>query len=176
MKYAEIVLDTGATPRQPMVTYHGPGTLASQLATARRRTGELRGDGFDVIRVKVEAAPSNEGVPRSAAAAAALGTGCYFEHHVKLDLPGESEVELVRRIGARHGGHVSRNARRRLHGGRHQRFLTQRCAPVGREEARSRLSALLDELADAGHRVIEVEEEFVVYDDNPGLDRGWGRS
>lgn len=173
MKYTKILLDRGETAQQPMLTYHGSGMLPAQLALAWRRTGELRGGGFDVVRVKVEAAPWNEDVPRNAAEALALAPGCYFEHHVKLVLAGDAEVDAVRGIGARHAGHLSRNARRGVHGGRHERFLTQRCRLVGRPEAGRRLQALLGALERAGHRVIEVEEEFVVHDDNPGLDRGW---
>jgi hypothetical protein len=173
MKYAMILLDRGATPQQPMLTYHGPGMLPAQLVLARRRVGELYGAGFDVVRVKVEAAPWNEDVPQSAAEASALVPGCYFEHHVKLALADDAEVDAVRRIGARHAGHVSRNARRGLHGGRHERFLTQRCRLAGHPDARRRLEALLDALARGRHHVVEVEEEFVVHDDNPRLDHGW---
>jgi len=173
MKYARILLDRGVTPQQPMFTYHGSGVLPAQLALAQQSVRELRADGFDVMRVKVEAAPWNEDVPRSAAEASALMPECYFEHHVKLALAGDAEVDAVRRIGTRHAGHVSRNARRGLHGGTHERFLTQRCRLAGRPEAHRRLEALVDELARAGHHVIEVEEEFVVHDDNPGLDHGW---
>lgn len=92
---------------------------------------------------------------------------------MKLVLAGDAEADAVRRIGARHAGHLSRNARRGVHGGRHERFLTQRCRLAGRPEAGRRLQALLGALERAGHRIIEVEEEFVVHDDNPGLDRGW---
>jgi hypothetical protein len=174
MKYARILLDRGAAvQQQPMLTYHGPGRLSSQLVLARRRVGDLRGGGFDVVRVKVEAAPWYEVVPQNAAEAAALMPGCYFEHHVKLALADDAEVDAVRRIGTRHAGHVSRNARRGLREGRHERFVTQRCRLVGRPEAHQRLEALLGALARAGHQVIEVEEEFVVHDDNPGLDHGW---
>lgn len=173
MKYTKILLDRGRTPRQPMLTYHGSGTLPAQRESAREWVARLHGDGFDVARVKVEAAPWNEDVPRSAEQARALPPECYFEHHVKLVLADEAEVDAVRRIGARHAGHVSRNARRVLDGGRHQRFVTQRFALVGRPEAHRRLEALLAELAGAGHHAVEVEEEFVVHDDNPGLDRGW---
>jgi len=173
LKYATILLDRGATPQQPMLTSHGSGILPTQLVLARRRAGELHGDGFDVVRVKVEAAPWNEDVPQSAAEASALMPGCYFEHHVKLVLADDAEVDAVRRIGARHAGHVSRNARRGLHGGQHERFLTQRCRLVGRPEAHRRLEDLLDALVRAGHHIIEVEEEFVVHDDNPALDHGW---
>lgn len=173
LKYAKILLDQGVAPEQPMLTYHGPGTLPGQLALARQQAGELRAGGFGVVRVKIEAAPWNEEVPQTGEEASALMPGCYFEHHVKLILAGDAEADVVRRTGALHAGHLSRNARRGLRGGRHERFLTQRCQLVGRPEARRRLEALLGALALAGHRVIEVEEEFVVHDDNPGLDRGW---
>jgi hypothetical protein len=124
-------------------------------------------------RAPLAAAPWNEDVPRSAAEASALMPGCYFEHHVKLVLADDAEVDAVRRIGTRHAGHVSRNARRGLHGGRHERFLTRRCRLAGHPGACRRLEALPGALAQQGHHVIEVEEEFVVHDDNPGLDRGW---
>ena len=173
MKYARILLDRGTTAQQPMLTYHGSGKLSPQLVLARRRVGDLHGDGFDVVRVKVEAAPWNEDVPQSAAEAAALMPECYFEHHVKLALADDAEVDAVRWIGSRHAGHVSRNARRGPREGRHERFVTQRCRLIGRPEAHRRLEALLGALARAGHQVIEVEEEFVVHDDRPGLDSGW---
>jgi len=173
MKYTRILLDRGVTPQQPMLTYPGSGMLPAQLVLARRRAGELREDGFGVVRVKVEAAPWNDDIPQSAEEASALTSGSYFEHHVKLVLADDAEVDAVRRIGTRHAAHVSRNARRGLLGGRHQRFLTQRCWLVGRPEAHRRLEVLLDALVQAGHHVIEVEEEFVVHDDNPGLDHGW---
>lgn len=99
--------------------------------------------------------------------------GCYFEHHVKLALPDETEMAAVRALAERHTAHVSRNARRDLGDRGHERFVTQRCRGVGRTEARRRLDALLDALATAGFKAVEVEEEFVVHDDHPALDSGW---
>lgn len=173
LKYARILLDQGVNPQQPMLSYSGEGTLPERLALSERRSGELREAGFEVVRVKIEAAPWNRDVPQSAAEASELSAGCYFEHHVKLLLADDAEAEAVRRIGTRHAGHVSRNGRRVLSDSRHERFLTQRCRLVGRPEARRRLDALLDDLQRADHQVIEIEEEFVVHDDNLGLDRGW---
>jgi hypothetical protein len=173
MKYTRIVLDRGRTPDQPMLTAVGRGTLAEQRAAAVRHVGRLRGGGFDVVRVKIEAAPWNEDVPRTAGEAESLPEDCYFEHHVKLVLAGEHETAAVRELSERHGAHVSRNARRVLNGGSHERFVTQRCRRVGRQSARDRLEALLKALADGGFSPVEVEEEFVVHDDNPSVDVGW---
>lgn len=173
MKYARILFDQGETSHQPMFNYHASGMLPAQLVVAERWVGELRGDGFDVLRVKVEAALWNEGVPRNDAEASALMPGCYFENHVKLAITDDAEVDAVRRIGARHAEHLSWNARHDVCGETRERFVTQRCRLVGRPEAHRRMEALLRELVADEHRIIETEEEFVVHDDNPGLDKGW---
>ncbi|MDX3517379.1 hypothetical protein [Streptomyces scabiei] len=176
VKYTRIVLDRGAVPDQPMLTVRGEGSLSAQRAAASGWVGRLGAEGFAVARVKIEAAPWNEDVPLTAAQARALPPGCYFEHHVKLALADDTEVACVRALAGRHAAHVSRNARRAGGGGDghgHERFVTQRCRDVGRPEARRRLDALLDALAEAGFKAVEVEEEFVVHDDRPGLDSGW---
>jgi hypothetical protein len=183
VKYTRIVLDRGATPDQPMLTVRCRGTLSAQRAAASVWAGRLRAEGFEVVRVKIEATPWNGDVPRTAAEARALPPGCYFEHHVKLALADDTEVATVRTLAEHHCAHVSRNARRESgrvdgrQGGRptggHERFVTQRCRDVGRPEARRRLDALLDALVTAGFRAVEVEEEFVVHDDRPALDAGW---
>ncbi|MFJ8108007.1 hypothetical protein [Streptomyces sp. NPDC096132] len=175
MKYTRIVLDRGTSPDQPMLTRRGSGTLAAQRLAARTWVDRLRRDGFEVTRVKVEASPWNGDVPRSRAQADALPPETYyFEHHVKLVLTDHLEhLAAVRELAVRHAAHLSRNARRTLDADRHERFVTQRCRGVGRSEARRRLDALTAALTEAGHRVVEVEEEFVVYDDNPAVDAGW---
>ncbi|MEU0601477.1 hypothetical protein ABZ484_25005 [Streptomyces sp. NPDC006393] len=173
LKYTRIVLDRGRTPDQPMLTRRGEGTLSEQVAAAHQWTERLRGDGFHVTRVKIEAAPWATGVPRTDAEAAALPGDRYFEHHVKLLLPGERQVAAVRALAVPHTAHVSKNARRTSADGTHERFVTQRCRGVGRPEARRRLDALLRALAEAACTVAEVEEEFVVHDDNPAVDAGW---
>ncbi|MFE7794650.1 hypothetical protein [Streptomyces sp. NPDC057460] len=173
LKLTRIVLDRGAMPDQPMLTEQGRGTLAEQRAAARLRSAELRAAGFSVVRVKIEAAPWNEDIPRTADEAAELSPVCHFEHHIKLLLSGEPEVASARAVAERHSAHLSRNARRAARHGRHERFVTQRCRAVGRPEARARLDALLGALAAAGLEVTEIEEEFVVHDDHPAVDAGW---
>ncbi|MFC9756444.1 hypothetical protein [Streptomyces sp. NPDC056921] len=173
LKLTRILLDRGATPDQPMLTERGRGSLSGQRAAAGLRSAELRAAGFAVIRVKIEAAPWNEDIPRTADEAAALSPDCHFEHHVKLLLTGEPQIVVARAVAGRHGARLSRNARRTTGPGRHERFVTQRCHAVGRPEARAELDALLGGLAAAGLEVLEVEEEFVVHDDHPAVDAGW---
>lgn len=173
VKYTRIVLDRGATPYQPMLTVRGHGVLPARREAALALVRRLGADGIDVTRVKIEAAPWNEDVPQTAAEARTLPPGCHFEHHVKLLLADDTEVAAVRALAERDHVHVSRNARRDLGGRGHERFVTQRCHGVGRAEARRRLDALVDSLTTAGFEVVEVEEEYVVHDDRPALDRGW---
>lgn len=169
LKYTRIVLDRGATPDQPMLTLRARGPLDGVAARGRDWAGRLAGDGFTVVRVKVEASPFNAGVPQHDAE---VPPHRYFEHHVKL-LLGTAGIETARRISVRHTAHLSRNARRHGTGGRHERFVTQRCHGCGRPEARRRLDALVAELTAAGLAIAEVEQEYVVLDSNPAVDAGW---
>ncbi|MEU0560636.1 hypothetical protein [Dactylosporangium sp. NPDC006015] len=158
LKYTRIRLDRGGHADQPMLTGRGRGDLAGQRAAAGALVERLRGDGFTVRRVKIEAPPWHPVVPAG-----------YFEHHVKLVLTA-ADIDAARSVAVRHGAHLSRNARRTRDDGRHERFVTQRCHDVDRTGARRRLDALLAELPFVP---VEVEEEYVLVDDNPGLDAGW---
>ncbi|MGN9845223.1 hypothetical protein ACTMTI_44595 [Nonomuraea sp. H19] len=169
-KVTHIVLARGEVPSQPMLTFTGRGTLTGQRVAAAISVARLRDEGFDVVRVKIEAAPWNDDVPASAEAAAAL-SACYFEHHAKVAV--RDDPAALATIAGRHSAHVSRNARRLRADGSHERFVTQRCRNVGLPEARRRFDALLTELRSAGFAVLEAEQEFVVHDDNPGVDNGW---
>ncbi|HEX5204261.1 MAG TPA: hypothetical protein VFW27_30410 [Actinoplanes sp.] len=169
LKYTHIVLDRGVTLDQPMLTLRARGALAGVAAVARDRAERLAGDGFTVVRVKVEASPFNAGVPQHDADAT---PDRYFEHHVKL-VADQAGIDVARRISVRHTAHVSRNARRGDPDGRHERFVTQRCHGCGRPEARRRLDALLADLTAAGLGIVEIEEEYVALDSNPAVDTGW---
>lgn len=170
-KFTHILLDRGDTPSQPMLTVNGSGTLEDLRRLADGWRADLAAAGLDVLRVKIEAAPWNEGVPASDLEAS---DELYFEHHVKVLLPTRDRdaVDVLRWAVSETGARVSSNARRRR--GRHEeRFLTQRCRGVGRATARTRLDALLAVLRDRGYEVLEVEEEYVVHDDALHVDRGW---
>ncbi|MFX0576018.1 hypothetical protein [Nocardia nepalensis] len=73
---------------------------------------EMRDAGFAVVRLKLEVVPWAEGVPETGTAAAELGEGYYFEHHVKLVLDAEEELARLSAIAAGHQAHLSANARR----------------------------------------------------------------
>jgi hypothetical protein len=173
LKCTHIVLPRGRSASQPMLTREGRGTLAGELAEAAALRGALEASGFVVSRVKVEAAPWNGGVPQTDADGAAHPADRYFEHHVKLLLGDGADLGPLAELAQRHGAHLSHNALRRRDDGRQERFVTQRCRGVGRDTAGQRLGALLAELRGRRYDVIDVEEEFVVYDSDLSLDAGW---
>lgn len=173
LKFHHIVLDRGATPSQPMVTRRGRGGLSGELAEAAELGRRLAADGFAVARTKIEAAPWNRDVPGSDDEAASQHGGRHFEHHVKLLLGPDVDLPALASLAQGHGAHLSRNARRVRDDGRQERFVTQRCYGVGRPTAREQLTALLSVLKAGEYSILEVEEEFVIHDDNPGVDAGW---
>ncbi|WP_406288580.1 hypothetical protein [Embleya sp. NBC_00896] len=166
-----IVLARGRTVSQPMLTERATTTLHR----ARERAAELRvalhGDGFTVTRTKIEAAPWHPGVPRTDAEAHALGPELYFEHHVKLILAPDIDLDALAAEVAPHGAHLSRNARRLRADGRTERYVTQRCHRVGDRAAAQASALLVDALGK--HEIASIEREFVVFDDNGTLDDGW---
>ncbi|RYX81890.1 hypothetical protein EON83_21860 [bacterium] len=171
LKCTHIVLERGVTASQPMLTLESEGTLESTLLQAKSLQRDCENDGFRVCRIKLEVAPWNPGVP--ATRAEAHPQERYFEHHIKLLLPNGSDLlSLAQRVGP-HGAHLSRNARRTRDDGQHERFVTQRCYCVGRQEAREAFEALMRDIRALSIPVVETEEEYVVYDSNFALDAGW---
>lgn len=175
VKFSHIELDRGYTPSQPMITIRGSGTLAAQHKLVREWERKLRDVGMHPNRIKIEAAPWNEGIPQSDEDAVGEPVGRYFEHHIKLRLPDASAARLIAltHLVVPHGARLSRNARRQNVDGVQERFVTQRCHHVGRPTARRQLDTLIGALRDDGHEIAEVEQEYVVHDAGHHLDNGW---
>lgn len=159
LKVTHIRLARGRLVSQPMLTL--PDREGHE-----RLVPALRAAGFDPVRVKVETVPwSTE--------PAGPGGG-YYEHHVKLRLPADYDRAALESLVIPHGAHVSWNARRALVGGRHERFVTQRCAgAVGAAGASRACDALIADLAGAGYEIDSEEREFVLYDSDLSVDDGW---
>lgn len=172
VKFVHIVLDRGVHASQPMLTLTGHGSSADQRFLLRAWEDDLRAAGIRPCRSKIEATPWSAGVPGSDEEAVGEPPSRYFEHHVKLLLP-ETEAAGLTDLVAPHGARLSRNARRQRPDGRQERFVTQRCHGVGRTTARQRLDALLAALRAAGHDIVRVEQEYVVFDSDLRLDQGW---
>ncbi len=173
VKCIHILLDRGATPSQPMLTYRDRGTFDAQLGAAHALAKELADAGFVVARFKLEIDADHPGAPQSERDAQRLTASQYFEHHVKLLLHANSDGGQLRELAERHAAHLSRNAFRIRNDGCQERFVTQRCIAVGRGEAQRCLRALLSELRAHHYEILETEEEFTVFDSNENVDAGW---
>ncbi|WP_105971760.1 hypothetical protein [Streptomyces geranii] len=170
LKLTHIVLARGRTPVQPMLTLTGSPSYADESARAREVAALLRADGFEPVRVKIESSPWAPEVPRQP-----CPDERYFEHHVKLRLPSDADLDALAARVVPYGAHLSWNARRVVGGGRWtERFVTQRCRGVDAVGAGRALERLLGELRALDVvEVVGVEREFVLYDSDLSVDDGW---
>lgn len=172
LKFLHILLERGTNISQPMLTRRGRGDFADELEIATALAQALTAEDFAVVRIKIEAAPWNQGVPQSDVEAYLHPADRYFEHHIKLLLQSNRDSPL-RELVQRHSAHLSRNALQTRNDGFGQRFVTQRCIGVGRSTAKKQLQILVDSIESLGYHPIDIESEFVVYDSNLALDKGW---
>lgn len=173
-KFAHIVLARGTHPEQPMVTWRRCDTKLPIVVTeAKHLIAQLNCAAIPVVRLKVEAAPENAGVPQTDVEAAVHDANNYFEHHVKLLRGVTTDRESLVQVCLTHGAHLSRNARRNAAEGLEERFATLRCHGVGWGTAQKRLQQMLAALAALGEQVLEIESEYAVYDSNHELDADW---
>jgi hypothetical protein len=173
-KCVRIVLARGMQVEQPMATWRRDDTvLPDVLAEATERAQDLERAGVAVVRVKIEADPSNDDVPTSDSAALLQGSCNYFEHHVKVRREAAAGYELLLRACLDHAAHLSRNAWRKAAEGFEERFVTLRSYRMGRFASEQQLQRLLAALEGAGEQIIDVESEYTVHDSNLALDAGW---
>lgn len=174
VKCVHIVLSRGESASQPMATWRRGSTVLSAI---RDEADDFATDavrsGFEVTRVKIEAAPGNENLPQTNQDAETEPAANYFEHHIKLDRPREASALKLTELCESHGAHLSRNAFRQTAGDREERFVTLRTYGVGAQNSQRQLAALLDDFAAFRETVIETESEYCVYDSNIALDAGW---
>jgi hypothetical protein len=173
LKFTHIELSRGRVVAQPMLTLRGTGTFAAARAAAEDAAARLCTAGFEVTRLKIEAAPWNEGVPVSDEDAVRLGPGRYFEHHLKLLLASGFDAAALAGAVVPHAAHLSHNVRRLRADGARERFVTQRCRLVGARTAGRRLEMLTSALNAKGYEIAAVEREYVVFDGDESLDEGW---
>lgn len=168
VKCVLIELARGAHPSQPMTSSRHRGELAAVIDEVEALYAQICAGGFAVVRVKLEADASAEGVPRG-------GDG-YDEFHAKLRLPAamaEQERARLVELCAAAGAHLSRNDRERDAAGDATRFVTMRVYGAERAVAVSAFAALVETLAAAGYPVASVKAEYTIYDSRSALDAGW---
>jgi hypothetical protein len=167
-----IELPAGDRPAQPMTGSVHRGELRAVMHDVHALARALLTDGFDVVRTKIEAQPTNLDIPESDADAAHLPHN-YFEYHLQLVIPAGTDLTTLAARCAPHGARLSRNARSRRDDGTEERFATLRVR-AGRATADARAAALASALASATDaRITKRICEYTVYDSDLAIDRGW---
>jgi hypothetical protein len=155
------------------------GTLEDARAEADEDARILSAKGFDVVRKKIEAVATSDGVPHTADDARHSPADRYFEFHLLIDAKSgpisNENVASLRSIAQDMSTRLqqpvplSYNA---LKPG--QRFLNLRARGVGLDDAMVHVRALEGQVAQTGVLgVVKVISEYICFDDNRDLDNGW---
>jgi hypothetical protein len=172
-----LMIDLGTNvPVQPMTCSRITSSFSDAMLEATKLRDVLTKAGFEVTRVKLEAAPWNAGVPESEVQAQKAPSGNYFEHHTKLKLPKTANLKLLEMLCDSNNAHLSRNAFKVFTDGTQERLVTQRHYGLGFASASLRFNAFLEVLKSFDFKVEKTISEYCVFDSNLELDAGWGSS
>ncbi len=131
---------------------------------------------FKVVRLKLEAVAADPGVPQTKEEAAQIPGDTYFEYHLKIKAPVTPENDKILKVLAREltkelGVKVPFSCNNM--GAKTQRFLNARTYGLGYQESFALVERIVDAVCARGFEVSKVIREFVVFDTNKELDRGW---
>jgi hypothetical protein len=155
--------------------YHEGAGVAGPVALMLR-DAEALARHFEVVRLKLEAVYTNEGVPQTDEQARQVPDDTYFEYHLKVDAPVSAENDerlkglardLTRQLNVKTP--FSCNNMRE----KNQRFLNARTYGLGYGSSSAVAERVADAIAREGFTVSKVIREFIVFDTNKDLDRGW---
>ena len=173
VKAIHIELPQGGTPDHLITGSIHQGPFPVVKKEVESLAHELAGAGFHVTRLKIEAMLRNSMVPVSNDDAISRSAASYFEFHVKIAVPREVDLDVLRADCARFGAHLSRNPSSDLGRGVWQRFATVRVHDKGRDGARAYFGEFLQVLRANGYRLSNILHEYTIYDTNASLDDGW---
>ncbi len=167
-----IALPEGQNPVQPMTRQIHRGSIEQVYQQVREVAGALGNQGFSINRMKIEAMAISSGVPQTSDEAKQHSRNNYFEFHLKLKLPLNTDPHLLETLVEKHDAHLSRNnfSQREDYV---ERFVTQRIYTLGKIEAEERFEALLQDFRASGYVFGKTLREYAVFDSNVELDGGW---
>lgn len=168
-----IQLPSGKVPSQPMTAVDTKGTLDSVKAEAYGVVKSLEAAGFPCIRVKIEAAPFNEDLPKTSAESEALPSTMYFEYHVKTLLDAGMQTEALA-VAKAHNAHLSLNAFKTRPDGLLEKFFTKRMYGIGLAEAKVQAQELSNAINGTGTlKELKNVLEYCVFDTDSSIDEDW---
>lgn len=154
-------------------TWH-TGTLAGAKREALKEDLTLRKMGLIPIRTKIEAALATKGIPRTNEHAKAFPKN-YFESHFLFPVRDEADHAALTSLCTERGIALSGILRgpRGLDQG--VRYASFRHYHTGFLYAAAGTKVLIRTLEDLGRYSQKNHSEYVVYDSNPDMDRGWAQ-
>lgn len=168
-----IELEGGQSINQPMFGIRMSSTARTQADNIKALVEAFAQD-FLVKRIKVEAGPHNNNIPQSSDVALNEPDDCYFEHHVAMELKGDTDFDGLKSELAGYHGYLSRNAFKTApQSGEQIRFATQRFSKVTQKEADAKLEKLVNYMKKKQLNVMRIEREYNIFDSNLHLDQGW---
>lgn len=145
--------------------------VAMMLEDAKRLSAH-----FEIARLKLEAVAANPGVPQTDEQARAIPGDTYFEYHIKIKAPATPENdEILKALASQLTDELGVKipfSCNNMHG-KDQRFLNARTYNMGFERSNALVDKIVEAIEAKGFEVSKVIREFIVFDTNKALDKGW---
>jgi hypothetical protein len=152
----------GDHPVQPMLTFWLNGSIDEVTKEVISIKSDMITSGIPIIRTKIEAMPSNEGVPNNCE-----GNG-YFEYHFKVHIDGTTDWNTIAKLIVPYGGHLFYNP--------YNKTLTP-IVTIRRYTSLEDLDKVYVTvkklLENHGYELTAPEKEYSVWDSDVNLDKNW---
>lgn len=138
----------------------------------KRITGNLKQNGWKVVREKIETIPWHPAAPSKKHENPVMPPNCYFESHLNC-LCTEDKLELLKGIAEKHGARRSSNVFKRFEDGSFTIMVTYRNYDTCYEDFKEKLEEIK---ADLAHNSFQLEKEIVefsVFDTKVSHDAAW---
>jgi NTP pyrophosphatase (non-canonical NTP hydrolase) len=126
-----------------------------------RIESELERNGFVVVRKKIETVPWHPAAPQKLGEA--MPENCYFEAHIGCIISSNQKQEL-KEIAESFGGHLSKNAFKKLEDGKFINMLTMRDGKCTLETFNVSVDTMKRVLDDCNIQYEKTIIEFAIYD------------
>ncbi|MFO0662156.1 MAG: hypothetical protein U0165_20330 [Polyangiaceae bacterium] len=155
------------------------GSLDDAKQVAHEDAEMLRKAGFEVIREKIEAVATSDGVPKTQEEANVSARDRYFEFHILIESTGwalaDDDMVRLRGISSELSQRWSRPVPLSYNAFKPgQRFLNVRAQGVGLDDAMKKVEGIEWAIRETGTlHVVKVISEYICSDTFRELDRGW---
>lgn len=148
------------------------GNNSSVYAEMQRISNALVGQGFNVVREKIETVPWHPAAPSNKHAQPEMPLNCYFESHLAI-VTSEADLPRLRDLVTKHGCHLSKNVFKRIDQDHFKIMSTYRKYDGIFENFKDSVEAIKKDIISAGFEVEKTIVEFSVYDSRVSHDATW---